>query len=56
MVETVKREYTAESKKQPKTIQGRSGSSSGQKFPTVPSGTDGNYEHTAAGKTKQKGI
>jgi len=56
MPETNKREYTSQSKKQAKTLQGKGGTSGGQKFPNEPSGSDGNYEHTAAGKTKLKGI
>jgi len=54
--ETVKRDYTAQSKSQSKIIQKRVRSSGGTKYPAVPSGSDKEYEHTAAGKTKQKGI
>ena len=54
--ETVKRDYTAQSKSQSKIIQKRVRSSGGTKYPAVPGGSDKEYEHTAAGKTKQKGI
>lgn len=52
MPETNKRDYTGQSKKTSVTPQGRKSVGGGAKYPKVPSSKDGQYEGTAAGKTK----
>lgn len=53
MPETVKRDYTGQSKKQPCSHQKRGGGPSGGSFPKSLPSRDGKYEGTAAGKTKR---